>query len=109
MEPNPVVKYCLAPILRNGAGGGFYAVGKDCCEKEQGFKPCLNQGHWNEAGGEYQHQEVIAARTGLILAQQEEKFANALQLCQAKYGKKFQGGGKGVETPAPFYVRMVSN
>lgn len=108
-EPNPVQRYCIAAITRNGAGGAFYAVGKDCCDEEEGgFAPCLKQGAWNEAGGDYALQDPTQAHVGLVLAQQQDKFANALAQLEVKHGKKFHGGGKGVETSSPFYVRMLA-
>lgn len=90
-----VTTFCIAPILRKGLGGGFFAVGKDCCDDNAGFY-C----------GDVADPSVKSA---IVLAQETEKYASALQMLEAQHGKAYHGGGKGVKTPLPLYVRVVRN
>lgn len=90
-----LITYCIAPILRNGLGGGFFAVGKDCCTDSGGFT-C----------GDVADPSV---KSSIVLAQETEKYAAALQLLEAAHGKKYHGQKKGIKTPLPLYVRVIRN
>lgn len=90
-----ITSFCIAPILRNGLGGGFFAVGKDCCDDAGGFT-C----------GDVADPSVKSA---VVLAQETEKYASALQLLEAAHGKSYHGKDKGVKTPLPLYVRIIRN
>jgi len=91
-----IMTYCIAPILKGGNGGGFYAVGKDCCTKEEGFT-CAVGGLPKDV------------KAGVVLAQQTEKYANALQVLENQHGKEFHGDAFGVTTLLPLYLHMVVN
>jgi hypothetical protein len=80
--------YCIAPILRKGLGGGFFAVGKDCCDS--GFN-C----------GDVADPNV---KSSIVLAKETEKYASALQLLEVAHGKSYHGKDKGIKTPLPLYV-----
>lgn len=90
-----IVNFCIAPILRNGLGGGFFAVGKDCCDENGGFT-C----------GDVADPSV---KSSVVLAQETEKYASALQLLEAAHGKSYHGNKKGIKTPLPIFVRIIRN
>lgn len=89
--------YCIAPILggEKKHGGGFFAVGKNCCDDNGGF-----------ACGDVADTSVKSA---VVVSGEIEKYAAALQTLEANHGKKYHGSGYGVKTPLPLYVRVLRN
>eukprot|EP00397_Hematodinium_sp_SG-2012_P055230 GEMP01067229.1.p1 GENE.GEMP01067229.1~~GEMP01067229.1.p1 ORF type:complete len:277 (+),score=68.35 GEMP01067229.1:305-1135(+) len=83
--------YCVAPITLKGAGGGYYATGKNCCTADRGFY-CIPDG---------------TKVAGLVLAKDTEKYATALQSLELQDGPKFHGEGRGIATMVPIYLRIV--
>merc|ERR1740117_204394 len=68
------VAYCVAPILRGGLGGGYYAVGKNCCDAVGGFS-C----------GDAVNPSV---QSGLVIAAQQEKYAQGVAIIEATHGSQ---------------------
>eukprot|EP00397_Hematodinium_sp_SG-2012_P048340 GEMP01055339.1.p1 GENE.GEMP01055339.1~~GEMP01055339.1.p1 ORF type:complete len:213 (+),score=29.88 GEMP01055339.1:305-943(+) len=83
--------YCVAPITLKGAGGGYYATGKNCCTADRGFY-CIPDG---------------TKVAGLVLAKDTEKYATALQSLELQDGPKFHGEGRGIATMVPIYPRRI--
>lgn len=86
--------YCAAPILRDGGGGAFYAVGKDCCNEEEGFTcgdPTKND-----------------AKACVALAKENTMYNYAVQAMEAKGDlDAIRDGGKGITTDRPIFCRWV--
>lgn len=91
-SPDEVETYCVAPILRGGAGGAFYAAGKRCCDEDAGF----NCGDAGKPGA-----------ACIIITSETDKFQYARQQVENLYGKKYHGGGKGVEPEVPYFCFMA--
>jgi hypothetical protein len=79
-------KFCISPVLLNGAGGGFYAVGVNCCTKDT--FTCGDQDGLSAV--------VVNSNLG--------DFAQARLILEANKGVMYHGDGKGVETDAPIFV-----
>jgi len=90
--------YCAAPILRDGAGGGYYAVGQGCCDKK-GFR-C------DDVKMQHAGQHVTS---GLVVVSDREKYMQAVNLIEGLHGFKFHGDGKGIKTPVPMFVRILKD
>jgi len=86
-----MVSYCVAPILREGFGGGYYAVGRDCCS----------------AGNFTCGSSVV--QSGLVVNSQADKYMQAAMIVLGKHGRSFIRGGRGLDTPKPIFVRMVKD
>jgi len=92
-----LVTYCVAPILRNGAGGGYYAVGINCCGTPEKFKfEC----------GDAMDETV---KTALVIGAATEKYATAQSMMEPEHGWKFHDKTKGIITPLPMYVRILKD
>jgi hypothetical protein len=89
--------YCVAPILRNGAGGGYFAVGFDCCGTNTDF---------NFNCGDALNENV---KSSLVIGEHTEKYAVARQTIESKYGFKFHDKIKGIETLQPMYVHILKD
>lgn len=93
--PDEVEVYCVAPILRAGAGGAFYAAGRNCCDKDTGF-------HCGDA-------EDASVKSCIIITSDTDKYQYARQQVENEFGKQFHGGGKGVTPEVPFFCMMVKD
>jgi len=97
--PDKVEVWCVAPILRGGAGGAVYAAGKNCCDKDAGFY-C----------GDVEDSSV---KSCIVLTSETDKYTYAREQVEHTYGKKFHGGGKGVtpelEGKVPFFCLMMKD
>jgi len=82
--------FCIAPILQDGEGGAFYAVGKDCCT-EEAF----------ECGDK---EADVAGPAGVIVQSEVNQFAQARQLLEVAKGTMYHDDTRGVQTDAPMYV-----
>lgn len=91
------ITYCVAPILRNGLGGGYYAVGINCCGTQDKFK--------FECGDALDDN----IKNGLVIGLGTEKYAQAQQLIEGEHGFKFHDAKKGIMTPLPIYVRILKD
>lgn len=90
--------YCIAPILRGGLGGAFFAIGKDCCDKTDGFY-CGDP-------------ETNDAKACVVIRAERTKYNYAFQAMEAKGdGDKFHGekAGGGIDTDRPIFCRWVKN
>jgi len=90
--PDQVEVYCIAPILRNGAGGAFYAVGKNCCDKDAGFY-CGDS-------------EDPSVKTCIIVTSDGDKYQYARQQLEHTYGKEYT---RAVEPEVPFFCNMIKD
>jgi len=79
-------KYCVSPILLDGQGGGYYAVGVDCCT-DDAFS-C------GDANG----------LSAVVVSSNLPDFAQARLILEAKSGIMYHGEGRGLETDSPMYV-----
>ena len=84
-----VTHYCIAPILKNGVGGGFYAIGQNCCMQDK--------------------FECNLGTEGLVVTSDPEKYKTAQDALEMAYGAEFHGKTKGVVTLTPTYLHMVEN
>lgn len=86
-----VTHYCIAPVLKNGVGGGFYAIGQNCCANDK--------------------FTCVLGDQGLVVTNLKEKYTTALNALELEHGKSFhdRDAKKGVVTDAPTFVRMVEN
>lgn len=91
------VTYCVAPILRNGLGGGYYAVGVNCCGTQQEPKE-FKCDDWADS----------SVKTSLVIGLGTEKFAQAQSMIDLEHGWKFHKG-KGIDTLLPMYVRVLKD
>mmetsp|Transcript_31004 Transcript_31004/g.68090 ORF Transcript_31004/g.68090 Transcript_31004/m.68090 type:complete len:455 (+) Transcript_31004:143-1507(+) len=90
--------YCIAPVVReaqeNGQllkhGGGYFAVGKACCE-----------GKWNCGKKEW--------KEGIVVAPDGPALEQARTLNDIEHGIEFHGLGLGMTTKQPVYVDMTEN
>lgn len=88
--------YCAAPILLDGVGGAFYAIGKDCCNKDEGFT-C----------GDVDDNPTKGCA---VIGREQPSYQYAVEAMDAKGdGEKFHGGGKGIDTPKPMFCRWVKD
>lgn len=90
--------YCIAPILRDGLGGAFYAVGKDCCNSEDGFT----------CGDPDSNDEKAC----VAISAEKTKYAYAVEALHARGdGRKFHGSeaGGGIDTDRPIFCRWVKD
>lgn len=86
--------FCVAPILRGGVGGAFYAIGKGCCSEEDGFF-C----------GDTQTNDAKAC---VQIAGERTRYNYAVMALDAKgVAKKFHGAGRGITTQRPIFCRWV--
>lgn len=79
-------KFCIAPVVQGGVGGGYYAVGIDCCTKDK-----------FECGD----QDGVSA---VVVNSNLPDFAQARAILEANSGSMYHGEGRGIETDAPLYV-----
>jgi hypothetical protein len=93
----PPVTYCVAPILRNGAGGGYYAVGMNCCGTPENFKFACDDA-LNEN-----------IKSGLVIGAGTDKYASVQQMIEPEHGWKFHDKTKGITTPLPMFVRIMQD
>lgn len=89
--------FCAAPILRDGVGGGFYAVGQGCCNQNGKFT-C------DDAAKEIAGHHVTS---GLVVASDHEKYMQAVLMIDGVHGYKFHDDKKGIKTPLPMFVRIL--
>lgn len=89
--------YCVAPILRNGVGGGYYAVGIGCCGTKEKFK--------------FECDDSLSdtIKSGLVIGAGTEKYVAAQQVIEGQFGWKFHDKTKGIMTPQPFFVRIMKD
>lgn len=92
-----VITYCVAPILRNGAGGGYYAVGINCCGTPEKFE---------FACGDAMDENVKSA---LVIGAATEKYATAQSMLEPEHGWKFHDKTKGIMTPLPMFVHILKD
>jgi len=92
-----MITYCVAPILRNGVGGGYYAVGINCCGTQDKFE--FKCGDANS--------DTI--KNGLVIGMGTEKYAQAKDMIEQEHGFKFHDKTKGINTPLPIYVRILKD
>lgn len=92
-----VVPYCVAPILRNGVGGGYFAVGLGCCGTKMDFKYECDDGLDDNI------------KTGLVVGALTEKFMQAQNFIESEHGWKFHDKTKGITTPLPIFVRILKD
>jgi len=83
-------KFCIAPVLNAGVGGGYYAVGIDCCTKDE-FK----------CGVDSLQANVVSSNL--------PDFAQARLILEADKGVMYHGAGKGIESDAPLYVTFSAD
>lgn len=96
VAPN-AVSYCVAPILRNGLGGGYYAVCMGQCGTADKFKfECDDSLNEN-------------IKSGLVIGGATEKYMTAQQMIEAEHGWKFHDKTKGIVTPLPMFVRIMKD
>lgn len=88
-------KFCISPVLLSGEGGGYYAVGIDCCTSEE-----FNCG---EGLGNMANHSAVVVNSNL------PEFAQARAILEANAGSSYHGDGKGLETDAPLYVWWTSS
>jgi hypothetical protein len=85
-------KFCIAPILGgNGKGGGYYAVGIDCCTEEE-FS-C------GDADG----------TAGVVVNSDLPNFGQARINLESAKGPMYHGEGEGIESDAPIFVYWSAN
>jgi hypothetical protein len=92
-----IITFCVAPILRNGAGGGYYAVGINCCGTAEKFK--------FECGDALDDN----IKSGLVIGTGTEKYATAQSMIEPEHGWKFHDKTKGINTPLPIFVRILKD
>lgn len=93
------IVYCVAPILRNGLGGGYYAVGINCC----GDPPRIP---FKFECGDALSDTI---KSGLVIGGGTEKYATAMSMIEPEHGWKFHDKTKGIMTPLPFYVHILKD
>lgn len=86
-----MIDYCVAPILRAGVGGGFYAVGKNCCENDT----------W-ECGAD-------VWRTGMVVSSDTSLWSGGYNALEAHFGDKIHSEEHGVVTSTPMFLHMVAD
>mmetsp|Transcript_76727 Transcript_76727/g.121171 ORF Transcript_76727/g.121171 Transcript_76727/m.121171 type:complete len:457 (-) Transcript_76727:54-1424(-) len=91
--------YCVAPILREGAGGGYFAVGINCC----GDPPNTE---FNFNCGDALKENV---KSGLVIGAGSEKYMQAQQIIESKSGYKIHDKTKGITTLQPMFVRILKD
>lgn len=87
--------FCLAPITRDGLGGGYYAVGKNCCDQNGEFK-CGDVGK-------------PGTLNGVVLTSDLQQWGLAVTLFERTHGEKIHGESKGIKSPQPFFVRIFQD
>lgn len=89
------IYFCVAPIVKDGLGGGYYAVGKNCCT----------------AAGEFTCGDVVNpnVRSSLVIGAEADKYQQALAKLEATHGYKLHPEGKGIHSPHPMFVRIIAN
>jgi hypothetical protein len=87
--------YCVAPILSDGAGGGYFAVGLNCCGDPDNVK--------------YECDDFAdkKAHNGLVLSGELDNFMAVQQIIESKFGYKYHDKTKGIATLQPIFVRWL--
>jgi hypothetical protein len=81
--------YCIAPILdANGEGGGYFAVGIDCCKEK------FECGDHN-------------GTAGVVINSELTNFGQAHINLEAEHGPKYHREGFGIQTDAPMFVQWT--
>jgi hypothetical protein len=83
--------YCIAPILLNGEGGGYFAVGIDCCTKTE-----FQCGDHN-------------GTAGIVINSELTNFGQAHINLETEQGPKYHREGFGIKTDAPMFVQWTWN
>jgi len=98
-----MITYCVAPILRNGVGGGYYAVCKG--------GPGLVGGCGTQEKFEFKCDDSLNpnVKSGLVLGMETEKYMAAQNLIEAEHGWKFHDKTKGITTLLPIFVRIMQD
>jgi len=100
-----VITYCVAPILRNGVGGGYYAVCKGDT-RQATLKAC---GTMEKFKFECDDSLSDVIKSGLVMGAETEKYMSAQQLIESEHGWKFHDKTKGIMTPLPMFVRIMKD
>jgi len=106
-----MVTYCVAPILQNGVGGGYFAVckgmvGPNAPPPLPGAKAC---GTATDFKFECDDSLSDVIKSGLVMGAETEKFASASTMIETEHGWKYHDKTKGIKTLIPIFVRIMKD